>query len=167
MRPVPVACVIRLVLNFTSRDSEGDGFVGFGSNLKCSGQSKLELWLKWRATHNEILVRFVWGFPLLLPSAHKPSPRNDAGLDLWKVNLHHHTLLSSIRVSDLGDTVTRSANFEEDFTLDIALRGGDHKLRFLCIASGATGKVGLMLLSLRVREVGAFVRVQCQAETTF
>ena len=31
--PVPVTCVIRLVLDLTSRNSESDCFVGFSSNL--------------------------------------------------------------------------------------------------------------------------------------
>ena len=104
-------------------------------------------------THNEVLVGFVWGFPLLLPSTHNPSPRNDAGFDLWKVNLHHHTLLARIGVPDLRHAITWSANLEEDFPLDAALGGGNHKLGLFCIPGSTAGKVGLMLLSLCVCEV--------------
>ena len=34
MRPVPIARVIRLIFNLTSRDSESNSLVRFGSNLR-------------------------------------------------------------------------------------------------------------------------------------
>ncbi len=83
------------------------------------------------------------------------------------MHLHHHTLLSSVSVSDLGHPVARTPNLEEDLLVDILLSGRDHELGLLQVARRSAGEVRLMLLSLRVCEVGAFVGVQRETETTF
>jgi hypothetical protein len=83
------------------------------------------------------------------------------------MHLHHHTLLPSVPISHLGNPVTRSTNFDEDFALYIALRRRDHQLSIFRITSGSASKIGLVLFTLRVREVRTFVGVQREAETTF
>ena len=118
-------------------------------------------------THNEVLVGLVWWLPLLLPRAHESSARTDARLDLWKVNLYHHTLLPSVPVADLRNTIPRTADFEEHLLMDTLLGWCDHELRLLQVASSTAGQVRLMLLPLRVREVRALVGVESKTETTF
>lgn len=51
--------------------------------------------------------------------------------------------------------------------MDILLSGRDHELGLLKVARRSAGEVRLMLLSLRVCEVGPFVGVQRETETTF
>lgn len=103
----------------------------------------------------------------MLPGAHKPTTRQDIFFYLRKVDLDHHALLPSVFVPDLGHSISRATNFQEDFALNVSLRGRNHQLRVFGIAGGATSKVGLMLLSLGVSQVGAFVGMQCQAQSTF
>jgi len=83
------------------------------------------------------------------------------------MNLHHHTLPPRHRVPNLGDAVSWSSNFKENFALHIALLRSNHKLRIFCVTSSTSGEVGLMLFALGVSEVGTFVGVECQAKTTF
>ena len=116
-------------------------------------------------THNEILVGFVWWLPLLLPCTHESSAWDDANLDLRQVHLHHHALLASVTVPHLGDTITGSTYFEEDLTLDVLLLRGNLKLAVLHVPRGAASQVSLMLLALRVSQIGTFVGVKCQTET--
>lgn len=113
------------------------------------------------------MVGLVRGFLPLLPCTHEATARNNVCLDLRQVHLHHHTLLSSVSVSDLGHPVARTPNLEEDLLVDILLSGRDHELGLLQVARRSAGEVRLMLLSLRVCEVGAFVGVQRETETTF
>ena len=118
-------------------------------------------------THDEVLVCLVGWLPFLLPCAHKASSRDDTRLDLWQVDLHHHTLLPRVVIPDLGDAVSRSPNLQENFSLDVALRRSDHQLRVFGISSGTTREIGLVLFALSVGQVGAFIGVEGQAETTF
>ena len=77
------------------------------------------------------------------------------------MNLDHHTLFAHLQVPHLGHTVSGSTDFQEDFPLHGALRRRDHQLRVLRVSGCTSSKVSLMLFSLRVSEVRAFVRVQC------
>lgn len=51
--------------------------------------------------------------------------------------------------------------------MNVGLRRRNHQLRVFGVASGATSKVGLMLLSLGVSQVGTFIGMQCQAQSAF
>lgn len=113
-------------------------------------------------TYDEVLVSLIRWLSLLFPSTHEASPRQDSGLDLREVYLDHHSFLSSIPVSDFRDTVSWSADLQEDLALHIVLSRGNHKLRLLCITSGAPCKVCLMFLPLCMGEVRSFVGVQRQ-----
>ena len=116
-----------------------------------------------KQTYDEVLVRLVGRFPLLLPSAHESPSRYDAGLDLGQVHLYHHTLLSSIPIAHFCDTVAGAAYLQEDLALHVRLRRGDLQLRVFHVFCGTTRKIRLVLLSLRVREVGTLIGVECQA----
>lgn len=83
------------------------------------------------------------------------------------MDLDHHSLLPSICVSDLGNTIAWTANFQEYLALDGLLLWSDLKLAVLHVASGTSRKVSLMLLSLSVSQIGAFIGVKGQTETTF
>jgi hypothetical protein len=67
----------------------------------------------------------------------------------------------------LGHPVSGASNFQELFLSDVGGGGGYEEGGLFEVACGATGEVGLVLFPLRMREVGAFVGVQRQAETTF
>ena len=118
-------------------------------------------------TYDEVLVSLVRRLFPLLPSTHETTARNDPRLDLRQVHLHHHTLFAGISVSDLGDTVTRTSNLQEDFLVYALLRWRDHKLGFLQVPRRSTREVSLMLLPLGVCEVGAFIGVEGKTKTTF
>ena len=118
-------------------------------------------------SYNEVLVSLVGGLFPLLPSTHESPARNDTRLDLGQVHLHHHTLFAGISVSDLGNTVTRTSNLQEDLLVHALLCRRDHKLGFLQVPRRSASEVGLMLLSLGVCEVGAFIGVEGETETTF
>ena len=118
-------------------------------------------------THDEILVVFVWRFPFLLPSTHKPPPWDDLALDLRQVDLHHHTFLSCISIPNLCDSVPWPSNLEENFAVDGGLGRGNGELVFLHVTSRTSCKIGLVFLTLRVRKVRALICVECETETTF
>lgn len=90
------------------------------------------------------------------------------------LQLEEQTLLAGDGVAYLGDLVAGSANLDDVATGPEA-GGGDTDgqaggrvdvlLALLLLAGGAAGEVGLMLLALRVGEVGAVVLVNRQAET--
>ena len=82
------------------------------------------------------------------------------------MNLHHHTLLTGISVSDLRDTVAWTPNLQENLLVDILLRRGDHQLGLLEVSCGSSREVGLVLLALGVSKVGAFIGVERQTEST-
>ena len=113
-------------------------------------------------THNEVLIGLVWWLPLLLPRAHESSARNDTGLDLWEVNLYHHTLLPSVPVADLRNSIPRTTDFEEHFLMDTLLGWCDHELSLLQVASSTPSQVRLMLLPLSVCKVGTFIGVESE-----
>ena len=83
------------------------------------------------------------------------------------MHLHHHAFLACINVSDFGNSVSWSTNFEKDFPLNRACGRGDHQLSVFGITGGTTGKVGLVLFTLRMCKVRSFVCVQRQTETAF
>jgi hypothetical protein len=113
-------------------------------------------------THNEVLLILVRRLALLLPSAHEPTTRNNIFFNVGKVDLDHEAFLASVWVAHLGDAIARATNFEKDLPLDRVRTGGsNHELGLLHVARRTTGEVRLMLLALRVREVGAFIGVQC------
>ena len=101
-------------------------------------------------THNEVLVSLIWWLPFLLPSTHKPPTGQDIALYLRQMDLHHHSFLSSVSVTNLGNTVTWPTNFKEDFSLDVCLSRSNHELCVFSIAGSATSKISLMFLPLGV-----------------
>ena len=120
-----------------------------------------------KGTYNQILIVFVWRFPFLLPSTHEPPPRDNVGLDLWQMHLHHHTFLSGIPIPNLCNPVTRPPNLEENLAVDARLRGSDGELIFLHVTSRTSCEIRLVLLTLRMCKVRALVCVECEAKTTF
>jgi hypothetical protein len=118
-------------------------------------------------SHDEILIGFVWRFPLLLPGTHEAASRQNACLDLWEMHLHHHSLFSGVCIPYLGDSITRSTDFEKNFALNIALGRGNHELGVFRIACSSTSKISLVFLALRMSKVGALICVERKAETTF
>ena len=125
----------------------------------------------WRKTcgsaYDEILVVFVWWFPLLFPSAHKPPPWGNVALDLRQMHLYHHTFLSGIPIPNFCDSVTRPPDLQENLTVDGGLRRGNGELVFFHVTSRTSCEIRLVLLTLRVRKVRALVRVECETETAF
>lgn len=118
-------------------------------------------------THNEILVCLVGRFSLLLPSAHESSPRDNSRLDLRKMDLYHHALLSCVSIPHLSHSVSWSTDLQEDFSLYIALCRCNHQLCLFKVARCTSSKIGLMLLSLSVCKIRPFICVKCKTETTF
>ena len=105
-------------------------------------------------------------------------------LDLRQMNLDQETetatelFLARVVRSDkgftnLGDLVPGSANFDERLFGYFGCRGCCDEMvgvvlgGFFGVAGSSSGKVGLVLLSLRVGEVGALVCMKREAETTF
>ena len=111
-------------------------------------------------THDEVLIRLVWGLPPLFPGAHEPPARDDASLDLRQVYLHHHALLARVTIPHLGHAVSRASDLQKHLALHARLLGRDLQLALFHVARCAPGEVRLVLFALRVREVGAFVCVQ-------
>lgn len=122
--------------------------------------------VEWK-TYNEVLVRFVGRFPFLFPCTHEPTSRKNAGLDLRKMYLDHHTFLAGVSVPHFGDSVPRSTDLQEDLALYIALRRCNHELCVFGITGGSASEICLMLLSLRVCKIRTLVRVESQAKTAF
>jgi hypothetical protein len=118
-------------------------------------------------THDKILIRLVWGFSLLFPGAHEPPARDDARLDLRQVDLHHHALLARLAVAHFRHAIPRPPNLQEHLTLHARLLRRNLQLALLHVARRAPREVRLVLLALRVCEVGALVGVQRKAKTTF
>lgn len=83
------------------------------------------------------------------------------------MHLDHQALLARVRVAHLRHAVPRPPNLKEDLALHSVGRGRDGQLRVLHVARRAPCEVRLMLLALRMREVGAFIRVEGKTETTF
>lgn len=75
------------------------------------------------------------------------------------MHLDHHALFASVQIPNLGHSVSRSPNLQENLALDAARSRCYHQLCVFRIARGTAGQVGLMFLSLRVRQVGPFVGV--------
>ena len=111
------------------------------------------------STHDEVLIRLVRGFPPLFPSAHETPARDDAGLDLRQVYLHHHALLARLAVPHLGHAIPRAPDLQKHLALHARLLRRDLQLAVLHVPRGAARQVRLVLLALRVRQVGTFVRV--------
>ena len=120
-----------------------------------------------RRTYNQILVCLVRWLPLLFPSTHEPPSGDDAWFDLGKMDLHHHTFLSSIPVANFRHSITWSTNFKEDFSLNIGLSWGYHQLGFLRIPRSPSGEVSLVLFPLCVCKIRSFIRMERQTQPTF
>ena len=147
MGPIPITRIISFVFDFTGWNTESDSFIWFCGNLD-NNQSEEMFMMK--NTHNEVLVSLIWWLSFLLPSTHESPTGQNITLYLRQMYLHHHSLLSSISVTNLGNAVTWPANFKEDFSLDVCLSGSNHELCVFGIAGSTTSKVSLMLLSLGV-----------------
>ena len=101
-------------------------------------------------------------------------PRLDAVLDLGVVHLEQQPELTRDRIADLGDLVPGQADlnkllglharFQRRLLLRELLRV---TRRVVCVSGSTAREVRLVLLALRVREVGPFVRVQGQAQPAF
>jgi hypothetical protein len=127
----------------------------------------------WRGkpTHQEVLPIPVGDFDLLLKRRHESVSRLDPVLDLGVVHLEQQPELSRDRIANLGDLVPGQANldkllglharFQRRLLLRELLRIAR---RVVCVSGRPTGEVRLVLLALRVREVGPFVRVQGEAQ---
>jgi hypothetical protein len=89
----------------------------------------------------------------LLPSTHKSPTRDNVRFNLGKVDLDHHSFLTSIFVPHFCYSVARAAYFEEHLALHVALSWSNHELSVLGIASSTTSKIGLMFLALSVSQV--------------
>ncbi len=116
-------------------------------------------------THDEILIRLVWRLSLLFPGAHEPPARDDARLDLREVDLHHHALLVRLTIAHFRHTIPRPPDLQEHLALHVRLLRCDLQLALLHVARRAPREVRLVLLALRVCEIGALVGVQGEAET--
>ena len=162
MGPIPITRIISFVFDFTGWNTESYGFIWFCSNL-ATYQSEEMLRFKIKYTHNEVLVSLIWWLSFLLPSTHESPTRQDIALNLRQMYLHHHSFLSSVSVTNLGNTVTWPTNFKEDFSLDVCLSGSNHELCVFSIACSTTSKISLVFLSLGVSQIRSFVRVQRQA----
>ena len=111
-------------------------------------------------THDEVLIRLVWGFSPLFPGTHEPPARNDASLDLRQVYLHHHALLARLAIPHLGHAVSWASDLQKHLALHARLLGRHLQLTLFHVARRAPRQVRLVLFALRVREVGAFICVQ-------
>ena len=83
------------------------------------------------------------------------------------MDLNHHAFLASVYVAYFGDTITWSSDFEENFPVYVGLSRGNHQLRFFGIASSSASKIGLVLFTLCMSEIRAFISVERQAQSTF
>lgn len=83
------------------------------------------------------------------------------------MHLNHHPFLAGVLITDFGYPIAWATDFEEHLPLYAALGRCDHELSFFGIAGGTTGKVRLMLFTLGVGQVGAFICMERQAKTTF
>jgi len=70
-------------------------------------------------------------------------------------------------VANFGHAVPGPSNPDENLPLHGLHGRGDHELVLLHVPRGAPGEVGLVLFALRVREVGALIRVKGKAEAAF
>ena len=82
------------------------------------------------------------------------------------MDLHHHALLARLAVAHLRHAIPRPPNLQEYLALHARLLRGDLQLALLHVARRAPREVRLVLLALGVREVGALVGVEREAETT-
>ena len=146
-----------------------NAMVSYGSAATCPVQKKKKNATRVRrlyaedvraCTYDKVLIRLVWRLPPLFPSAHEPPTRFDACLDLWQMYLHHHTLLSRLTIPHLGHAISRATDLQKHLALHARLLRRDLQLALLHVARRAPREVRLVLLALRVREVGAFVCVQ-------
>jgi len=166
MGPIPVASVIKFIFYLARRNAERDGLVWFCCHLQRTetnaGKPHKEHTREERGlgTYNEVLIRLVRGLPPLLPSAHEPPARDDASLDLREVYLHHHAFLVRLAVPHLGHAVTGAADLQEHLALHARLLRRDLQLALFHVARCAPREVRLVLFSLGVGEVGAFVCVE-------
>lgn len=147
MRPIPISSVVRFIFYLPRWDPKSNGFIWLSSNLSMSCQTSHHI-RHIRRTYNQILVCLVWWLPLLFPGTHEPSSGDDTWLDLGKMDLHHHTFLASIPVTNFRHSITWSTYFEEDFPLYIGLRWGYHQLGLLRIPGSPPSEVCLMLFPL-------------------
>lgn len=91
---------------------------------------------------------------------HHPLPRTHSDR-LRRINrndISHRIILQSL--SDFGDAIPWATNFDELLALDVGCRGRCyHELGIFHVFGGTSGQIGLMLLALRMGQIGAFVRV--------
>ena len=83
------------------------------------------------------------------------------------MDLYHHALLTRLAVAHFRHAIPRPPNLEEHLTLHARLLRRDLQLALFHVTRRAPSEVRLMLLALRVCEVGTLVGVQREAETTF
>lgn len=90
-------------------------------------------------THYQILICPVRWLTLLFPGTHEPLSWHDTRLDLWKMDLYHHSFLPCLLITDFGYSITGPPNLEENFPLHIALCRSYHKLRIFHILCSSPG----------------------------
>ena len=118
-------------------------------------------------TDDQILIVLIWCLLLLLKRAHEPLSGDHFLFDLGQMHLYQQPFHVRLRVPDFGDAVPGSSDPNENFPLHGLDGRSDHELVILHVPRGASGEVGLVLLTLCVREIGALIRVERKAETAF
>jgi hypothetical protein len=118
MRPVPIACIIGLIFNFSRGYPERYGFVRLGCNLsEYVFSSARKHIVSADITYDEVLLVLVGWFPLLLPCTHETPTRSYTFLHVGKMYLNHQPFLAGVGVSNLGHTIPRPSNLQKDLAL--------------------------------------------------
>lgn len=122
-------------------------------------------------TYDQVLMLLRRRFDMLFVRRHESMPRRDVFRDFGIVHLEEQAQLPGDWIFDFRNLISRTSNLDKLLYLNLGL------LRLLSLELlGIDGsifgfsccsprQVCLMLLSLRMRQVRSFVRVQSQAET--
>ena len=128
------------------------------------------------AAHNEVLIFLGRSFNMLFERRHKAMSRSDILVYLRVVDLKEQSKLTSERVFDFCDLISRRANLDKLLDLHLRTSWNDTLLccELLCIYRGVFGfsccsscKIRLMLLALSMGQIRAFICVQRKTQSTF
>jgi len=105
---------------------------------------------------------------VLLVSAHEADTGDDAGCDVWELELEEEAVLARHGIADLGDAVAGTSNLESVLlgrhTREQSLLAYIVPLALTLLLGSTTSQVGLVLPSLCMREVGAVVLVDRETQ---